>query len=292
MSIQQTKTTAWWRDPLVHFLVIGGVLFLFDSGFTSSEDQRASKRTKIKVSAEYVAELEASLTRHRGVSPSPQEIQAEVEQFIDDEIMVREARRLGLDQGDLIIRRRLIQKMRFLVDDMATATPPTDAELNAWFNTHRDQYRGVDRYDVEQVYFATERRGIASLRDATQALNASRARSPQHPVQPTGDPFLGGNRRKQRTQRQLKRRFGQAFSELVVTASRRDDPNIWYGPVKSPFGHHLLRVIDTHNAREPTLKTVRSRVRADLMESRRRQAAGQARAELRELFTIEVESTP
>ena len=288
MSSFQTPSHKWWRDPLAHFLLIGGVLFALDATLLDTEDARVTEQTTIRVSAAHIAELKSALSRHRDHTPSDQELKASIARFIDDEVMVHEARRLELDRGDLIIRRRLIQKMQFLIDDMAIATPPTESELIAWFNDHRAQYRGVERHDVVHVYFSTERRGEDAERDALEALNAWRAVG----ATPSGDPFLGGEQLTRRTQQQLTRRFGEIFAAKVGVVSRAQAPKVWYGPVKSAFGYHLVRVTSTQPAAEPTLDAVRSRVRADLMEARRRQMAGQARAKLRERFTIEVEATP
>ena len=288
MSSLKTASRRWWRDPLAHFLMIGGLFFALEVMLMGTEDTRVAEQTTIRVSAEHAAELKSALSLQRGHDPNEQELKASIERFVNDEVMVREARRLGLDRGDLIIRRRLIQKMQFLIDDMAVSAPPTSSELISWFNEHRAQYQGVERYDVTQVYFATERRGDAAERDALDALNAWRAAG----AEPSGDPFLGGGLLTRRTLQQLKRRFGEAFAAQVGAASRAQVPETWYGPVRSVFGYHLLRVTSTQPAAAPSLDAVRSRVRADLIEMRRRQMAGQARAKLRERFTVEVEATP
>lgn len=270
----------WWREPWVHFVALGGVLFAFDR--MPSEPATES----IVVRAGHVEELRTAIL-NSGKKPTPEAIQAEIDRFVDSEIMVREARHLGLDRGDMIIRRRLEQKMVFLVNDMADASPPTKDEMAAWLDEKRAEYRRPARFDVEHVYFARERRGGAAASDAAAALAQWRATGRT----PVGDPFLRGVKLVKRTQSQLARALGQTFAKKVAE-EEVEDATAWRGPVDSPYGYHLFRVTDRILSADPTLEEARARVRADMLDQRRRVAAGKAQAELRKKYTVEVEGRP
>lgn len=276
------NTPRWWRDPLVHFLALGGVLFALDVARTSDAAGSGSAAgAPIVVSAAHVAELETALQR-TGEPTTPADLDAEIERFVDEEVMVREARQLGLDRGDMIIRRRLVQKMRFVIEDMAAAEPPTDAEMAVWLAANRARYRRPARYDIEHAFFSSERRGDRAVTDAAEALEAWRSAG----TEPGGDPFLGGRTLISRSDRHLRRGFGAAFADLAASAAA---PDAWSGPVKTPFGQHLVRVTRVQPAVDPELAAVRARVRADIMDDRRRRASGRARAELRERYAVEIE---
>lgn len=206
----QPKATRWWRSPLWHFFGIGLGLFVLEFMAVGGGVEPSGDRT-IVVSAAHVAELEAAL-RQGGPGYHEGMLKAEIDKYVAEEVMVREARRVSMDRGDLIIRRRLIQKMDFLVDEMAQAKEPTEGELKAWFEANAARYLRPARYSVEHVYFARERRGGDASRDASAALWAWR----EPGEAPSGDPFLGGLKFNRRTHKALTRQVDSRFAGAVV----------------------------------------------------------------------------
>lgn len=269
-------TTRWSRAPYLVFFLVGGALFLLDRPAIEAADDR------IVVTAGHVEDLRQAL-QLRGEDAGPEAVQGEIDRFIESEVMVREARRLELDRGDMIIRRRLEQKMTFLIDDMAKVDPPTTAELEAWIAEHPERYRTPARYEVEHVYFSRERRGDRAATEAEEALDVLRGGGEM----PAGDPFLHGSRLVGQTAAQIERSCGEAFAE-AVTATESG----WTGPVASPWGHHVLRVTGRVEGEAAVLERVRKRVLADVVEHRKRVAAGKARAILLEQYTVDVEEAP
>lgn len=240
----------WWREPLLHFLLIGAVLYAADAASSAGADGTTD---------------EAPIVVGPALSGAPPD---EVARYVEREALYREARRLGLDRGDLIIRRRLIQKMEFLIDDLAAPAPPTEAELQAWLAAHADRYRRPRRVTIEHVYFSRDRRGEAAEADARRAL--------ADPEGAAGDPYLGGRVLRGRTESDLARELGGAFAAAVVDL----EPGRWHGPIPSAYGLHLVRVTAVEPARAATLDEVRARVEADLREARRAEAAAAARREI------------
>jgi hypothetical protein len=270
----------WWTASWLHFLVLGGVLFALDRA-AATDDQDT-----IVIRASHVAGIQDALEL-AGEDPTPEAVQAEIDRFVESEVLVREAYRLGLAQGDQIIRRRLKQKMTFLVNDMAEAEPSTEADLQAWLEEHPDRYRIPARYDVTHVFFSQTQRGQGATADAVAALqNTARTGEP-----PAGDPFLQGGSFSQSTAAQIAQVFGRSFAEeLFQNASASDDG--WRGPIASPFGQHLVRVRETQPSTHPPLTQVRERVYLDLRDHRRRVASGKALAALLDLYTVQVEEQP
>ncbi|MEE2785918.1 MAG: peptidylprolyl isomerase, partial [Myxococcota bacterium] len=239
------------------------------------------------VSAAHIAELKAALSAD-GQAPTTDALDHQIQAFIDEEIMVREAKTLGLDRGDMIIRRRLIQKMSFVIDDMASANPPSVGEMEAWLKSNSERYSTPARLSLEHCYFSRDRRGEAARTSAEASLAAWR----QSGVAPKGDPFLGGRAVKRRTPKQIERQFGQQFVAFVEREGPKAAASQWLGPVESPFGYHLVRMMRYEPDRPATLDRVQARVYADMMAARKREAAGQARIEMRTKYPVSIEKIP
>ena len=145
---QMRPPRTWLREPLLHLLLAGGGLLLVHRAV-------APRRERITVGAEERAALRADQQR-RGGAPSAEDERQRVERFIDSELLYREALARGLDRGDVIVRRRLIQKMEFLLEAEADAEPP-EAELAAALAASPGRYALPERLSLEQVFLSTER---------------------------------------------------------------------------------------------------------------------------------------
>lgn len=275
----------WWREPLLHFLAIGLILFVVDllraapdeasppSGDASDGD------APILVSADFVRSLEAELARSGAATPEA--LQSAIDRHVEEEALVREARRLGLDRGDLVVRRRLIQKMEFLLGDLAVGREPTEAELQAWLDGNPDRYRQPPRVSFEHVWFSRDARGDQAEVDARAALAAGVPEG-------SGDAFLLGAAFERQSQIDVARRLGATFATRIFTAPVGE----WSGPVPSSYGVHLVRVTAIQPGRVPALAEVRNRVLGDVREARRAEAERDARRALRERFEVVVQGGP
>jgi hypothetical protein len=250
------------KEPLVHFLVLGGLLFglyQWRSGGTGAGSNR------IVVTAGQMASLAASFERTWMRPPTTPELKGLVGDFVREEIAVREATGQGLEQGDIVIRRRLRQKFEFLLEDEIAATAPTDAELEAWLAAHPDQFHRELVIGLRQVFVSTDRRGAAA-RDAATAILA-RLKAGVDP-QTLGDPTLLPLEVEPTRLSDVERQFGDSFATAVAAL----DPGQWTGPVESGFGLHLVFVTKKIPGSAPTLDQVRGEVTRELLAARR--AAG------------------
>lgn len=222
----------WAREPLVHFLAIGAALFVVfhwrGAGSAAS--------SRIVVTPGQVDAITATFARTWQRPPSEQELKDQLDEYVREEIATREAMSLGLDRDDTIIRRRLRQKLEFLVEDSIEATPPPDAELQAWLDAHPDNFRT----DAE-VAFEHEVVGTAELRMLPTEIGRS-------------------------TRRDVARIFGEGFATAVL----KIEPGRWSGPIESAYGSHNVFVRERADARMPTLDEVRAQVERELMADRRR----------------------
>ena len=186
--------------------------------------------------------------------------------------MAREARALGLDRADYVIRRRLVQKIEYLVAGTdAPGDPPAEAELRDWFEGHKDQYRQDEEITFTHVFVDAEkqheggndayaRRLLASLNARGTAFEEATTFGDRFPYQQN---YVG------RSPRFIANQFGGEFAEDMT---RLSPGKTWQGPLRSQFGHHLVLLTRRSDPGEPAFEEVLDPVLADVMEERRRDA--------------------
>jgi hypothetical protein len=271
------------REPLVHFLAIGAALFLF---FAWRGGGAASDR--IVVTPGRIEHLVAGFTRTWQRPPSAAELGGLVEDFVRDEVATREATAMGLDADDTIIRRRLRQKLEFLVEDAAAAATPTEEELARFLAEHEERFRKEQQISLRQVYVSRDRRGDATAADAGRLLEELRALGPSAPIEEKGDPLMVPRELELATRSDVARLFGDDFAAAVFAL----EPGVWSGPVESGYGPHLVLVTEVQNGALPPLEAVRPQVERDLLDARRRQQLDAMYAELLEKYEVVVENVP
>jgi hypothetical protein len=263
------------REPLVHFLLLGALLFaaygwLNQGGFAA--------RDEILVSKQQVEGLVMQFERVWQRPPTGEEKQALVDGWVRDEVFYREALAMGLEQDDPVVRRRMSQKVQFIVDS-GTGAAPTDAELQRWLDEHADQYRREPSYAMQQVYFDPARHGtgtadaVAAARRALEGGEDVAGDSTMLPAEIVGEAS------------EVARGFGDEFER-----SLRELPvGSWQGPVRSAFGLHLVRIREREQGRPALLSEVRADVERDLVNARAK-AAGDAYYErLRAKYVVRIE---
>ncbi len=256
------------REPLVYFLLAGAVVFAVDRLDSGSADDNV-----IEVTSAQLKRMSDQWQAQMGRPPTEQELAGLTEQWIREEIYYREARNMGLDENDVIIRRRLAQKLTFLIEDLADAEATDPAALEAYYEANPGKYTRPEQFSFEHRYFSSERHADAEAA-ARLALDNEDA---------TGDPFMLQRSYAARSQREIRDLFGREFAASLALLDAGAD---WQGPLRSAYGWHLVQL----KARTPEqlrpLDEVRRDVAADLAVARRREA-NQARYEdLQERYEI------
>jgi PPIC-type PPIASE domain len=272
------------REPLLHFLLLGIALF----GVYGLARNKAPDRTvQIVVTQSQIEQLVIGFTRTWQRPPTPEELTGLIEDRIREEVLYREAMSMGLDRDDTIVRRRLRQKLEFLIPDLASQiAPPTERELEAYLQQHADRYRGASTVSFEQVFFDRERRRKSAWEDAKLALtrlNGQRGSA----VNPdtVGDASLLPIELTRTPESEVARLFGGAFSQGVMAMPL----GRWGGPLESSYGLHLVLVREQAPGRLPALSQVREGVLRDLLAGRREQALDAAYAKFRARYAVVVE---
>jgi hypothetical protein len=269
------------REPLLHFLVLGAALFcLF--GMVGKKD--AEVPAKIVISAPRVTVLADRFARTWRRQPTEQELQGLVEHDIRDEVFYREGRAAGLDRDDLVIRRRVRQKMEFLSED-STATEATEEQLAAYLAANPNRFRTEDRFTFHHVFLSATRRGSALEGDAKQIADALARVTATVDAAAIGDPFLLGEEFRAMPQSEAERTFGDGFSKKLSIV----EPGAWRGPISSSFGVHFVFINERSNGEVPPLDSIRDVVQREWQNARRIEAEQKLYRTLRDRYQIIVE---
>ena len=264
------------KSPLVHIVLIGcflGIILVVVFGRPSAVDDA----TRVVISADNIAQLRAGWMRTWQREPTAAELQSLLQKYVHDEVLYREAVRLGYDKGDALIRHTLKLKMEFLGESQAQQVEPSLEEMQAYYAMRKDRYRVPAKVSFVHIYFSTDKRGDQADADARKALEALRTDNPElGELSGYGDRFMLKDHYVGQDQRQLRAAFGNEFAQRVVAL----EPDAWQGPIASAYGLHLVKVYQRQDAYLPALTEVEVKVRGD-MDFENREA-------FKELFYTEI----
>jgi len=273
-----------FREPLLHFLLIGAAIYLFYGVVAEPVPEETDKT--IVVSAGEVEWMLTSWQKRWNRPPTPEELDGLIQQYIRETVLYREALTMGLNQHDQVIRRRLAQKLEFLAKDLVALTPPTDEELAAYFDAHRDRYQDPALYTFTQVFVDPDKRGDTTLDDAAAIKAALIARGDAvEDAGALGDAFMLQSYYPEKDQAEIQKLFGSGFAGSLVELS----PGQWHGPVLSGYGTHLVYLSHIREPSPPVFAQVRDRVTQDWTSERSEELNEKFYANLRDQYTVVIE---
>ncbi len=273
----------WIRDPLVQFIALGVVLFL---AWAAASDLFAVDESRRIVMGEADIELLADgWQRQWQRPPTTEELQALVDARVREEVLYREAQAMGLDVNDVVVRRRMVQKMELLSQDLALLVDPTDQELQAFFAENRDDYLVPPRISFSHVYFNVDQRGAAVESDARRVLSELESADPPPVSAPElGDRFMLPYDYRLQAPSEIQRSFGSGFADDLLDL----EPG-WHGPIGSGYGLHLVNITERVESRVPEYEEVRDRLVNDFNRVRRDRANEALYEGLSEGYEIEID---
>ncbi len=274
-----TRPARWWREPLLHFALIGALLFVVYGRVNPAAD--AGQR--IVVTQAVVDDL-ARQHQARWMRPaSEQELADLVEAHVRDEILYREGLALGFDRDDPVIKRRVRQKLDLMAEEQLSGAAATDVELAAYLTQNPARFTRPGTLSFEQLFFD----GTASAADVERAVASARAAlaSGADPAK-LGQPTLLPRRIDQMPTDLVARDFGAGFAEQVAQLPE----GVWTGPVASGLGAHLVRVSARTPAALPPLDAVRQRVAREWENERRDRSRSESYRTLRSRYEVVIEA--
>jgi hypothetical protein len=242
---------------------------------------------KIIISVTRVATLADGFTRTWRRPPTEQELQGLVDDYIREEVFYREGREAGLDRDDVVIRRRVRQKMEFLAEDMA-AVEPSEEQLAAYLASHPGRFRTQERLTFHHVFLSATRRDSTMETDSKQLANAFTRTNAAESAAALGDPFLLGEEFHSLSQSDIAHTFGEDFAKQISAVEQ----GRWQGPIASGFGLHFVFVDKRAPGNLPPLDVIRQAVQKEWLNERRHEAEQTLYRKLRGRYEIVVEAPP
>ena len=251
------------------FFAIGLLIFILDIGFNAEQDSK-----DIYISDQELTSLLSAWKSQVGRPPSDEEIVSIINNFVQEEILYREALLLNLDQEDRIIKRRLAQKITFLKQE-TIPDDPSEEELERFFEQNKNDYYVPATYSFSHHYFSKE---SGARERASKAFNAYQADG----AEIIGDPFFLGKNFYQNTANEIKKNFGELFFLSVENLSI----NEWSGPHESAFGYHIILLKEVKTGFSPPLEKVLLRVQQDYLSQAQDKAIAEYIDEIRSQYRV------
>src|SRR3954464_11738430 len=268
-------------EPMLHFLLIGIALF----GAYRWVSPGDSGARRIIITQGVVDDLVTQHLAARGREPSTTELNHLIESYVGDEILYREGVGLGLERDDIVVKRRVRQKIEMIAEEDASTVAPADADLFAYLTANQARFVQPAILTFDQVFIGESRSGAGVVRVVAVAREALRkGAAPEEGAKPTLLPH-----RMTRTPADLVARdFGASFARALEKAPL----GVWVGPIESSFGAHYVRVSDRTPAAAPQLAAVRDHVVREWENERRQRARNDAYTKMRGDYQVTIETKP
>ncbi len=272
------------QEPLLHFLILAAGLF--GAAHLWGEPQPTSEKETIVVGPAKIRHLASLWQRTWQRPPSQAELQGLIEEYIYEEVLYREALKMNWDRDDSVIRRRLRQKMEFVVEDQVDTIEPDDQELRQFLQEHQEAFRGDRSATFRQIPFQSSRRGESLQQDVTAVLETLRHGGDSPDTAELGDPLLLlPHQLRKVSERKIASQFGRQFLSGLLSAEKGQ----WTGPIPSGYGVHLIFLEELSEGELPELSEIRDAVLRSWRAQRRAAAKKESYQALRRQYEVVVQ---
>lgn len=261
-SAARGRLRRWLHEPLLHFLLVGASMFGAYAWLNRDAPAEATNR-QIVLTDDDLLQMQLVWRSQGRPEPTAQQMQAMIEAKVREEVLYREALAMGLENDDVIVRRRLAQKMDFLAEDLAGLREPSSDELRTWYKAHPNDFAHAPRASFHHLYFSFDKRQQRAHDDAAAALKRVAAQPAN--LATIGDTFMFQDRYADRTPQQAAGVFGGPFAKALFEL----EPGAWSAPIESAFGWHLVFVDEMTPGRLPDFDEVEPEVKAAWIREQR-----------------------
>lgn len=271
------------REPLLHFTVGGAILF---AGYAWLNPERANPTgpDPVQIGEGEVRWLKETWANQWLRGPSTEELQGLVADLVTEELLAREAREMGLDQHDTIVRRRLAQKLKFLVEDTSRLVEPTEEELRQFYEANAARFHTRATVSFTQIFFSPAQRKDATS-DANAALIELKTAGRSDLAGIIGDRLLLDLEFLDADEQSVSSMFGPDFARAVFALQQ----GVWSGPLKSGYGVHLVSVAHLTAAKQRPFAEARGEVLQEWRREKEKVANREYLARLREKYGVELD---
>jgi hypothetical protein len=268
-------------EPMVHFLLIGIALF----GAYRWVSPADSGGRRIVITQGVVDDLVTQHVAAKGREPSSTELNHLIKSYVRDEILYREGVRLGLERDDIVVKRRVRQKIEMIAEEDASTRAPTDADLSAYLTANQARFVQPAILTFEQVFIGESTSGPGVVHAVAVTRNALRKGADPEEL---GKPTLLPHRITRTPADLVARDFGASFAAALETVQVGE----WVGPIGSSYGAHYVRVSERTPALAPQLDALRDHVVREWENERRQRARNDAYAKMRADYQVSIKTDP
>jgi parvulin-like peptidyl-prolyl isomerase len=240
------------KEPLVHFLIAGIALFAVYDWINDGTEEDTPK--VVRITAEEVQWLQETWSRQYQRPPEEQELRGILSDYLKEKLLAKEAEELGLAENDTVVRRRLAQKMEFIIRDTVRAVEPNEEKLRELYENNQERFQNPARISFVHVFFKAE--DPKAVDRATQTLGELRQFTPSADVHEFGDHTLLESEYILEEQPSVKNIFGSDFANDLF----QQQPGEWQGPIQSSYGLHLVLISEKEPGTQQPFDDVRDRV--------------------------------
>ncbi len=270
-------------EPLLHFLLIGAFIFAFY--YWNDKASSVDNNTIVLTQAE-ILQLSSRWQKKHLRPPSEKEKQEFIDRAIYTKVMYTEALKMGLDKNDLIIRRRLTQKMEFVSSDMAQLVEPTDEELLTYLKQHAKEFMGSEKISFLQIYIDSNKYG-GRKKDLDKILELLQHSDTNSKLEEFADAFMFPIKNSNLSKEDVARDFGRVFTNTLFTL----EENLWHKAIKSGYGLHFIFVQKKQKGKLPDLEKVRTILYNDWMTQQREKTNKLFYENLKNSYNIKIEES-
>lgn len=263
------------NEPMVYFCIVGALVYYFYTPDVTDKDLTDSV---IQLPSRFIDDQKDKFSQQYQRQPSQEELQGIIDQEVNSEVLFREAWRLQLYVGDTVVRKRMIQKMQFLLEEGSATQEISEGEIESYFLTHKNEFPNTQKIDLFHVLFGNKQ-------DAQRYVELLKTEGGSAPDTAKGVvAFPLGNVFTQISEKEVTKYFGKGFYENVDLAALDQ----WQGPVKSRYGFHVVKLNNVSAAKDVEFSSVRENIRKKLIEMTRVTSRQEAVEAIKKRYHVEV----
>lgn len=276
------------KNPIVHFFLLGFVVFGLHSFLNKERKDQFDDPFTIEVTSADIEWLRSSWEGRMQRKPTPHEFGGLIDNFVREEILAREAYAMGLDEQDQVIKRRLVQKLTFVFEDLAESVEPSDDELQQYAHTNKEKYLIPSTISFTHVFLDPDKRDDISNEADDMLVRLQTGDITIEEAVSSGDVIMLDSSYDRMTPERVAGVFGPAFAEDLFAVEGLG----WQTPIASSFGLHVVRIDNRTESEMPDFESVRERVRYDFMYDQKKLVIDKLYESAKTRYTVLVEGLP
>ena len=256
-----TKLKKIFTEPFIQFLILGGLLFLLVSYVQRTKDN-ASRQ--ITVDGDRVGLMLVNYKSQTGNLPTKRQLDAMIDNYIKEEISYREAKNMGLDKDDEIVRRRLSQKFDFMQTDLTETVPPTEKQLKQFYTSNPALFQKEAMVSFSHIYFSTDKSNDSMAKQRALAVLTQLQQTTLQRAPEKGDRFALQYDYTDQAAIDIQQNFG---NKQLLDEMFKARVNTWVGPVQSGYGWHLIFISKRDSTAAMPFTSIKEEVRTAFVET-------------------------